>query len=45
MLRIYEMYSISEKNSAATLLINTTPFGKQEVCLHSNQKILCHWNK
>lgn len=41
MLCVYEMYSISEKNSAVALLINTTPSVKQEVSLHSN-KNPCH---
>lgn len=40
MLRIYEMYSISEKTSAVTLLINTPPSGKHEVCLHSDKNPL-----
>lgn len=40
MLRIYETYSISEKNSAVTLFINTMPSGKQEVWLHSNKNSL-----
>lgn len=40
MLPIYAMYSISEKNSAVTFLINKTPSGKWEVCLHSNKKSL-----
>lgn len=40
MLPIYAMYSISEKNSAVTFLIHTTPSGKGEVCLHSNKNPL-----
>lgn len=40
MLRIYEMYSISEKNSAVALLINTTPSGKQVICWHPSKNPL-----
>lgn len=40
MLHVYEMYSISEKNSAVTSLINTTTSVKQEVSLQSNKNLL-----
>lgn len=40
MLPVYEMYSISDQNSAVTLLINRTPSVKQEVSLHSNKNPL-----
>lgn len=37
---IYETYSISEKNSAVALLIDRTPSGKQEGCMHLNKNSL-----
>lgn len=37
---VYEMYNISEKNSAVALLTNTTPSVKQEVSSHLNKNPL-----